>query len=138
MRGHVAFSRPFPGFPARFFHHFVCSCVSHNSCTVAPIEPIPGALEGPRKAATRGDGEAAKTARRGVLSPLLPAYLARTFSRPFLVQLRLAKHFMSFSRSHNSCMRAPIEPLFVALGSFQEVEISYTCSFPDTGVVPRR
>ena len=119
----------------------MCSRVSHNSCTVAPIEPIPVALESPRKAATRGGGEAAKTARRGVLSPLLPAYPARcrrTFSLPFLAQLRLAKHFMCFSRSHNSCMRAPIEPFFVALESFLQVEVSYTCGFPHIGVVARR
>ena len=54
-----------------------------------PIEPTPVALESPRKVVTHGDRETAKTARRGVLSNVLPGYLAlcrRAFSRPFLVQ----------------------------------------------------
>jgi hypothetical protein len=77
----------------------MCSCVGHNSCTVAPIEPVPVALESPQKVVTRGHGEATKTARRDVLSPVLSAYLARsrrTFSRPFFVQLRLLENVSMF------------------------------------------
>jgi len=81
----------------------MCSSASHNSCTGAPIEPLPVALESPSKVVTHGDREAAETARRGVLSHVVSRSSYNMATKNDSIGTRMQKLRLSenhFPRTH--------------------------------------